>query len=140
MNYCDVFISYLHFNSDGTHSLQRIYWRVSDIPFFMWNIQEDIYSRLSQLVFFLFIERECYHNFLKATFSVNNDLKCFPFHTQRYCVFSKDLEYSAQDLWATTMIAHTSFNVLFNGAFCLFFYFIALRRTAKLPKKKGTKV
>ncbi len=25
VNYCDVFISYLDFHSDGTHSLQRIH-------------------------------------------------------------------------------------------------------------------
>ncbi len=29
--YCDIFISCLCFYSDGTHSLQRIHWRASDV-------------------------------------------------------------------------------------------------------------
>ncbi len=78
-------------------------------------------------LFFLFIERECYHNFLKATFSVNNDLNVFHF--------------LHQNVWGTTMVAHISFNVLSMVLFVFFLWdFIALRRTAKLPKKKGTKV
>ncbi len=31
VDYCDVFISCLDFHSDGTHSLQRIHWWVSDV-------------------------------------------------------------------------------------------------------------
>ncbi len=31
MDYCDVFISCLDSHSDGTHSLQRIHWLVSDV-------------------------------------------------------------------------------------------------------------
>ncbi len=31
LDYCDVFISCLDSHSDGTHSLQRIHWRASDV-------------------------------------------------------------------------------------------------------------
>ncbi len=31
VDYCDVFISCLNSHSDGTHSLQRIYWWASDV-------------------------------------------------------------------------------------------------------------
>ncbi len=31
VDYCDVFISSLDSNSDGTHSLQRIHWWASDV-------------------------------------------------------------------------------------------------------------
>ncbi len=31
VDYCDVFISCLDTNSDGTHSLQRIHWLASDV-------------------------------------------------------------------------------------------------------------
>ncbi len=33
VDYCDVFISYLDSHSDGTHSLQMIYWWASDATF-----------------------------------------------------------------------------------------------------------
>ncbi len=31
VDYCDVFISCLDSHSDGTHSLQMIHWRASDV-------------------------------------------------------------------------------------------------------------
>ncbi len=31
LDYCDVFISCLYSHSDGTHSLQSIHWRASDV-------------------------------------------------------------------------------------------------------------
>ncbi len=33
VDYCDVIISCLDFNSDGTHSLQRIHWGTNNAEF-----------------------------------------------------------------------------------------------------------
>ncbi len=35
VDYCDVFISCLGSHSDGTHSLQRIHWRASDLMLYL---------------------------------------------------------------------------------------------------------
>ncbi len=39
MDYCDVFISCLNSTADGTHSLQRIHWKASDV---MQNISKSV--------------------------------------------------------------------------------------------------
>ncbi len=43
VDYCDVFISCLDSHSDGTHSLQRIYWWASDVAKFLQYVPH-IYS------------------------------------------------------------------------------------------------
>ncbi len=47
VNYCNVFISCLDSRSDGTHSLQRIHWRASDVMLHFSKSDEETNSSTS---------------------------------------------------------------------------------------------
>ncbi len=50
MDYYDVFISCLDYNSDGTHSFQRIHWKASVV---MLNLSKSVLMKKQQLIYIL---------------------------------------------------------------------------------------